>query len=127
VTLPILPEPQQNPLTAGMNMWRSGEFSAYGLKDRILGKLIDEAEICNIQDFGDGQIRQTTTARNGFTKLADEFPAFGDAQPTIALAFMKPRCSLKKTEKSTEWSFKFWKTVFDLCVPSVVSDFEKLF
>ena len=38
VTLPILPEPQQNPLTAGMNMWRSGEFSAYALKDRILGK-----------------------------------------------------------------------------------------
>jgi len=37
VTLPILPEPQQNPITAGMQMWRSGEFSAYGLKDRILG------------------------------------------------------------------------------------------
>ena len=66
-------------------------------------------------------------ARNGFTKLADEFPAFGNARPTIELAFMKLRCSSKKTEKSTEWSFKFWKTVFDLYVPSLVSNLEKFF
>lgn len=52
-------------------------------------------------------------ARNGSTKLADKFPAFGNVQQTIEHAFTKLRCSSKRREKSTEWSFKFWKTVFD--------------
>merc|ERR1712210_182729 len=38
VTLPILPEPQQNPITAGMQMWRSGvlRVRTQGSNSRIL-------------------------------------------------------------------------------------------